>query len=59
MIDKGKINRIDTEKGKLVDSSVEELTKALEEQKNKPGISVDEKVFDVLKKIIGRYEIIL
>jgi len=59
LIDKGKVSRIDIEKGKLVESNVEELTKALEEQKKKPGISIDEKVFDVLKKIIGNFEITL
>jgi uncharacterized protein (UPF0332 family)/predicted nucleotidyltransferase len=59
LVDKGKISRIDLEKGKLVDSNVEELTRALEEQKNKKGVSVDEGVFDVLKKIIGSFKISL
>jgi len=59
LIDKGKVSKMDIEKGKLVDSNVEELTKALEEQKKKKGVSVDERVFEVLRKLIGRFEILL
>jgi len=59
LIDKSKIFRVDIEKGKVLESNVEELTKALEEQKKKPGVSINEKLFDVLKKHLGNFEIVL
>jgi len=59
LIDKGKVSRIDAEKDKIVDSSVEELTKALSEQKRKPGVSFDSKIFDLVRKKIGKFEVVL
>ena len=38
---------------------VEELTKAINEQKKDKQITVDEKVFDILRKKIGSFEILL
>ena len=59
LIDRGKVSRIDLAKIKLVDSNAEELTKALTEQSKKPEITVNEKLFNVLKKELGEFEIIL
>ena len=59
LIDKGKVSRIDLTKSKLVDSNAEELTKALSEQGKKPEITLSERLFNVLKKELGEFEIIL
>jgi uncharacterized protein (UPF0332 family)/predicted nucleotidyltransferase len=59
LIDKGNVSRIDTKNKKLVGSGVEELTKALNEQKRKKETVVNEDLFAVLKKKLGRFEIIL
>ena len=59
LIDKGKISRIDLEKSKLADSNAGELTKALSEQGKKQDISISGKLFNVLRKELGEFEIIL
>ncbi|MBU1136045.1 MAG: hypothetical protein KJ559_00875, partial [Nanoarchaeota archaeon] len=53
LIDSGNISKIS--KDKFVESNVEELTKALSEQKEK--LAIDEKVFEIIKKKIGDFEI--
>ena len=59
LIDEGNVSSIDLDKGKLVKSSVEELTKCLEEQKKNPEVVANGKIFDILKKNIGDFEILL
>ncbi|MBI2047340.1 nucleotidyltransferase domain-containing protein [Candidatus Pacearchaeota archaeon] len=59
LIDKGKVSRIDLAKKKIADSSAEELTKALGEQSKKPEITIHENLFNVLKKELGEFEIVL
>ena len=59
LIDKGKVSRIDLAKKKIADSNAEELTKALGEQSKKPEITVHENLFNVLKKELGEFEIVL
>ncbi len=40
-------------------SNMEELTKALNEQKGKQNIAINPKVFDILKKELGEYEVLV
>jgi len=56
LIDDGKINKV--ENGKIKDSNGEEFTKAISEMKNKEVV-IDEKIFEVLRKHIGNFEIVL
>jgi hypothetical protein len=44
---------------KVYDSSIEELTKALEARKENANIEINPEIFDVLKKSFGEFEIIL
>ncbi|MFH1307556.1 MAG: nucleotidyltransferase domain-containing protein [archaeon] len=55
LIQEGKISKITS---KLVDSNEEELKKALTEQKDKMIIKSTSKIFEVLKKELGDFEII-
>lgn len=59
LVDKGKVNKINLKGKKLEDSNVEELTEALNQQKKKTEVKVDEDLFNFLKKKLGRFEIIL
>jgi uncharacterized protein (UPF0332 family) len=56
LIDKGTISKITN---KLEKSSVEELTSALGKREKNTEVKTESKVFDVLKKAIGEFEIIL
>jgi len=56
LIDKGEISKITS---KVEKSSVEELTEALAKQERKADVKTDSKIFDILKKHIGDFEIIL
>lgn len=44
---------------KFLDSSVEELNSAIEKQKSQKELSISPKVFDILRKELGSFEIIL
>ncbi|HNZ51905.1 MAG: Nucleotidyltransferase domain protein [Candidatus Diapherotrites archaeon ADurb.Bin253] len=44
---------------KLEDSNMEEVSKSREDQKNKKDVGFNSKVFDVLKKELGEFEVIL
>ena len=44
---------------KVEDITMEELTKAVEAQKQKKEVEIDPKVFKLLKKELGDFEIIL
>ena len=59
LIDKGKVSRINLDSEKLENSSVEELTQALQEQKARKGVKIDSRIFNFLRKILGEFEIIL
>jgi len=59
LIDKGEISKIDVKKKKLVNSDVNELTKALEVQRKKKEVKIDEQIFEILRKKIGSFEIIM
>jgi uncharacterized protein (UPF0332 family)/predicted nucleotidyltransferase len=59
LIDQGKVSRVDMKKKKLEESGIEELTKALAEQKNREEVVIDEDLFSFLKKKIGKFDIIL
>ena len=56
LIDKGVVKKISD---KIEDSSMDELTAAVEEQKSKQEVSVNPAVFDIIKKELGDYEIVL
>ncbi len=59
LMDKGTVSRIDIGKGKIVKSSVEEMTSALNQQSKKTEVKIDEKLFEILKKKIGKFEVVL
>ena len=59
IIDEGKVSKIDVEKKKLVDSTIEELTNALSEQEKKAEIKIGEKLFEIIRKNLGEFEMIL
>jgi len=59
LIDKGKVSKINIKQKRLEDSSVEELTEALDKQKKKQEVKVDEDLFAMLKKKIGKFDILL
>ncbi len=59
LIDKGKISKIDLNKNKLVESDIKEMTAALEKQKNKQEIKIDERIFEFLKQNFKDYKIYL
>jgi len=44
---------------KIEDSNIDEVTNAVSKQKGKPSVGINPKVFELLKKEIGEYEIIL
>jgi len=44
---------------KAIDSNMEEVTIEVEKQKAKKSVEINPKVFDVLKKEIGNFEIVL
>lgn len=56
LIDEGNISKIT---GRLENSSSQELTNALAKQEKTSEIKLDSKVFDVLKKHLGEFEIIM
>jgi len=45
--------------GKIEDSNMDELSKATDEQKSKKGVEVNPKVFELLKKELGDFEIVM
>lgn len=56
LIDSGQISKITN---KIEKSSAEELTNALSKQEKTLEVKTDSKIFDILKKNIGEFEIIL
>jgi len=44
---------------KLEETSMEEVSKSVESQKNKKEIEINSKIFDVLKKELGRFEVLM
>ena len=44
---------------KITDSNIEELEKAMENQRGKENVQIDPKTFEVIKKEFGEFEIIL
>jgi len=43
---------------KIVNSTLEEFEKALSKQKDLPNVEIDSKVFEVLKKEYGKFEVL-
>ena len=56
LFDSGTVKSITT---KLEDSSMEEVEKAIQSQKSKQTVEIDPKIFDVLKKELGKFEILI
>lgn len=56
LINQGKIEKVTS---KIQDSSVEELNEAMGKQAKSSEIKTDSKIFDILKKKLGDFEIIL
>jgi hypothetical protein len=54
-----KDNEIKKITNKIEPSNLDEFSKSVEEQKNKNGIGVNPIVFDLLKKELGDFEIVL
>ncbi|MBI2057290.1 hypothetical protein HYT91_03480 [Candidatus Pacearchaeota archaeon] len=44
---------------KIEDADMDEVAKAIEKQKNKKEVQVNPKVFELLKKELGEFEIVL
>ena len=59
LIDSGNVKKIDITKNKLVESNIEELTKALSEQTRKTEVTIEEKTFEVLRKELGKFDIVI
>ena len=56
LFDSGTVKKITT---KLENSSMEEVEKAIQVQKTKQTVEIDPKVFDILKKELGKFEILI
>ena len=56
LFDSGTVKKITT---KLENSSMEEVEKAIQNQKSKQTVEIDPKIFDVLKKELGKFEILI
>ncbi|MCA9487616.1 MAG: nucleotidyltransferase domain-containing protein [Nanoarchaeota archaeon] len=56
LFESGKVKKITT---KVEDSSMEEVEKSIDNQKSKQVVEVDPKVFDLIKKEIGKFEILI
>ncbi len=52
-------NAINKITSKIEPSHLDELSKAVEEQRKKNGVEINPKIFDVLKKELGEFEIVL
>ena len=52
-------NNIKKVTSKIQESSMKELTDAIERQKSNKSLQVDPKIFDILKKELGDYEIVM
>ncbi|MEK6820513.1 MAG: nucleotidyltransferase domain-containing protein, partial [Nanoarchaeota archaeon] len=59
LVDKGIVSRIDIDKGRIMNSSIEEMTSALNQQTKKSELRADNKLFEILKNKLGKFEIIL
>lgn len=58
LLQKDKIYKIDTKKKKIVDSSAKEMGQALTKKVTK-GTAIPGKIFDIIKKELGDFELIL
>ncbi len=56
LFDSGIVKKITT---KLENSSMEEVEKSIQNQKTKQTIEIDPKVFEILKKELGKFEILM
>lgn len=56
LIEQGKVSKITN---KIQESSAKELTNALAKQSKNPELKLDNKVFEILKKKLGDFEIVL
>ncbi len=56
LVKEGKIKKIT---GKLEDSNMDELSRSVQDKKNKQNLEVNPRVFDLLKKELGDFKIIL
>ena len=56
LFDSGTVKKITT---KLENSSMEEVEKAIQNQKSKQTVEIDPKIFEVLKKELGKFEILI
>lgn len=54
-----KENKVFKITSKLEDSNMEEVSKAMEIQKNKKDVEFNSKIFDILKKELGEFEVVL
>lgn len=54
-----KDNKVFKITSKLEDSNMEEVSKSMETQKNKKDVEFNSKVFEVLKKELGEFEVVL
>ncbi len=54
-----KDNKVFKVTSKLEDSNMEEVSKSMETQKNKKDVEFNSKVFDILKKDLGEFEVVL
>ena len=54
-----KENKIQKITNKILDSNLEELSHAVEEQKNKKSVQIGNHVFELLKKELGDFQIVL
>lgn len=59
LIDEGEIRKINIESGKIENSSAKEMADSLEQQRDKREVVFNEKLFEILRKEIGSFEIIL
>ena len=54
-----KDNKVRKLTDKIEDADMDEVAKAIEKQKNKKEVNINPKVFELLKKEIGDFEIVL
>ena len=52
-------NQIKKITNKIEDTNLEELSKSVEEQKTKKGVQIGNHVFEILRKELGNFEIVL
>ncbi len=58
LIEEGVVFKIDLKNNKLVESKVDELTRALEQQKGEKEFKISQKLFSFLNKELGDFELV-